>query len=368
MKNVKPKRILIFCPYPRNVAAGQRLKYEQYISDWESLGHQVDVANFFSKSGWKYLYAPKKFISKSGFTIAGYFRRLFQLISIRKYDIVYVHMWVTPLGPPGFEYLTRKLARRLVYDIEDFIVGSDVENRSGYRRFLKTRSKIKFLIRNADDVIASAPALSMYCAQMNKYNRSTYITSSVDCDRYQATSVKSTDSDSLIRIGWTGTLSTFEYLKQIRDVLVAFNSKYPFEFVVIGNFEYEDPDLNLELITWREESEIEDLAKIDIGLYPLPENDFVSGKSGLKAIQYQAMGIPFVASNVGNTPQVMLENQTGLLADSFEKWYSALESLYLNQELRETMGEAGRTFARERFSREVVKLEYRHVLFGDEES
>ena len=29
------KRILIICPYPEGWAAGQRLKYEQYISHWK---------------------------------------------------------------------------------------------------------------------------------------------------------------------------------------------------------------------------------------------------------------------------------------------------------------------------------------------
>ena len=41
------KRVLIICPYPRGWAAGQRLKYEQYISHWEKNGYEVTISSFF---------------------------------------------------------------------------------------------------------------------------------------------------------------------------------------------------------------------------------------------------------------------------------------------------------------------------------
>ena len=32
------KKIVIVCPHPKDVAPGQRLKYEQYIESWEKNG------------------------------------------------------------------------------------------------------------------------------------------------------------------------------------------------------------------------------------------------------------------------------------------------------------------------------------------
>ena len=66
---------------------------------------------------------------------------------------------------------------------------------------------------------------------------------------------------------------------------------------------------------------------IDIGVYPLPNDNWVLGKSGLKAIQYMAFGIPCVASNVGTTPLIIKDRVNGLLVKSEEEWVDALEEL-----------------------------------------
>ena len=65
---------------------------------------------------------------------------------------------------------------------------------------------------------------------------------------------------------------------------------------------------NYKSIIWKSKTEVDDLKVIDIGLYPLPKEEWVKGKSGLKAIQYMAFGIPTVASNVGNTPNIISNN------------------------------------------------------------
>ena len=56
MKHNSKKNILVICPYPRNTAAGQRLKYEQYIEDWEINGYSVKISSFINKSTWNVLY------------------------------------------------------------------------------------------------------------------------------------------------------------------------------------------------------------------------------------------------------------------------------------------------------------------------
>ena len=56
------KKILILCPYPENQAAGQRLKYEQYISDWKKNNYEVHLSSFMNLEFWNILY-------KKGFII-----------------------------------------------------------------------------------------------------------------------------------------------------------------------------------------------------------------------------------------------------------------------------------------------------------
>ncbi len=52
----------------------------------------------------------------------------------------------------------------------------------------------------------------------------------------------------------------------------------------------------------------------DVGVYLLPQmTGWVLGKSGLKAIQYMAFGLPTVATDVGTTPRIIQQHENGWL-------------------------------------------------------
>lgn len=360
MNTLNNKKILIVCPYPRDTGAGQRLKYEQYIPDWERFGAKVKIDNFFVEKAWPILHKQGGAIKKIFFTILGYFRRIVTLLRAPHYDYVYVHMWGTPIGPPIYEKALRILSKNVIYDLEDSIINSEDERKGVFRKILKTKSKIRYLVRTSNHVIASSPDLASYCEKLNFYGCAKYITSSVDVEKFR----KSTNNTALskITIGWTGTVSTFPYFLLIRDVLMEMKKAYDFKLVIIGNFDYQDEEFDLEVIQWKSDTEIADLSRIDIGVYPLPDNDWVSGKSGLKAIQYQAMGIPFVASNVGNTPNVVDHAITGFLASNEDDWKRYLAILLGDPYLRAEMGKNGIAKAHKQFSTFVVKHQYRSVF------
>ncbi len=40
------KKVLVISPFPQGVAAGQRLKYEQYFDHWRDNGYEVVVSSF----------------------------------------------------------------------------------------------------------------------------------------------------------------------------------------------------------------------------------------------------------------------------------------------------------------------------------
>ena len=112
---------MVICPHPVGYAPGQRLKYEQYFDIFREAGYEITVSPFMSESFQKIVYKKGKFVQKALWTIAGYFRRVYDLFRIRNYDLVYAFLWVAPFAPPVFEKLTRKLARKLVYDIDDLV-------------------------------------------------------------------------------------------------------------------------------------------------------------------------------------------------------------------------------------------------------
>lgn len=354
------RKILVLCPFPQGVAAGQRLKYEQYFPDWRQRGFDITVSSFMDMAMWSIVYTPGHFLAKVAGAMRGQWRRMRDLFRVRRYDIVYVHMWVTPLGTSLFERLIRALARKVVYDIEDNILIKQGNAINPIAKLLGGSSKAPYLIRTSDHVITSSPFLNDTCMAINERKRCTYISSSVDCTRFLP--VNPYSNERRVTIGWTGTFSSRPYLDSLREVFLELSRRCDFRLRVIGNFDYELPGVELDVLRWAEATEVKDLQGIDIGVYPLPEGDWVLGKSGLKAIQYMAFGLPTVATNVGTTPRIIQHMENGWLVRSSEEWVVALEALIRDPALRRRLGEAARQTVLDNYSVDAIKSSYSNIL------
>ena len=132
--------------------------------------------------------------------------------------------------------------------------------------------------------------------------------------------------------------------------------------IVISDFDYNIPGVDLEVIKWTKESEIKDLQKIDIGVYPLTIDQWVSGKSGLKAIQYMALGLPVVASNLGCNNRVIENNLSGMLVNNQEEWIKSISQLIENPSLRKFLGTNARNRVENYFSIEANKEKYLSIF------
>lgn len=361
---VKRKRILVLCPFPQGVAAGQRLKYEQYFDDWSNAGYDLDISSFMDMAMWNNVYQPGRYSAKIVGVFRGTARRIADMFKLHRYDIVYVFMWVTPFGTTLMERIVRKCSKRLIFDIEDnVLVGQSFPNSQNVNsliNFLKGPKKARYLIKTADHVITSSPFLNEICTKINEKKCCTYVSSSIDTDRFFPNN--SYKNDKLIVVGWTGTFSSKIYLDMIRDVFLDLTKRVPFKLKVIGNFDFDLPGVDLEIVQWSEIREVADLQTLDIGVYPLSKDNWVFGKSGLKAIQYMAFGLPCVATNVGTTPLLIRNRENGILVNTHIEWVDALEELIRNPELRMSLGTTARSDAVAKYSIKAVAKSYRKVI------
>jgi glycosyltransferase involved in cell wall biosynthesis len=361
---VTRRRMLVLCPHPQGVAAGQRLKYEQYLDDWRAAGWDITVSSYMDDAMWRVVYEKGHARAKAAGIARGHLRRMRDLARVARYDLVYVFMWATPVGTSVFERIVRRLARHVIYDVEDnVLVGQRLnkgDNPNPLAKLIKGPGKARYLIRTADHVIASSPFLADTCRGMNASGAATYISSSVDTDRFQPTGRYSNDHP--VVIGWTGTFSTKPFLDLLADVFRRLSQRVPFTLKVIGNFDYDLPGVPLEVVRWTAANEVADLQTFDIGVYPLPIDDWVTGKSGLKAIQYMAFALPCVATEVGTTPLLIRDDENGLLVRSDDEWVDALERLVRDADLRRRLGTAARADAVARYSLHAVAGQYRAVI------
>jgi glycosyltransferase involved in cell wall biosynthesis len=354
------QKILVICPFPQGVAAGQRLKYEQYFNDWMDSNFEVTISPFMNVKMWNIVYFKGNYWLKIIGTLRGYFVRIVNLFHIKKYDIVYVFMWVTPIGTSIFERMFRRLSNHLIYDIEDNIMMGASNAINPVVKALRGPGKTQYLIENADHVITSSPFLNDYCKRRNFKKKCTYISSSIDTNKFIP--VNNYLNDHKIIIGWTGTFTSVIFLDLLRDSLVELSKRCQFKLRVIGNFEYALPGVDLEVIQWTSENEVSDLQKIDIGIYPLEMNEWVFGKSGLKVIQYMSFGLPTVSTDIGTTSKIISHMENGLLVKTNEEWVDSLELLINDSSLRKRLGTSARKSVLEKYSQSVIKTEYLSIL------
>ncbi|MFN5784801.1 MAG: glycosyltransferase, partial [Flavobacteriia bacterium] len=141
-------------------------------------------------------------------------------------------------------------------------------------------------------------------------------------------------------------------------ILKELEKEHEFTFLVISN-EKPDYDLDsLQFIKWKKETEIEDLARITIGVMPLQHDIWSEGKCGFKGLQYMALEIASIMSPVGVNTSIIHDGQNGFLAGSPEEWKEKLEIVLKDKELRKKLGTAGRQTIIERFSVEANKERY----------
>jgi len=352
------KRLLVICPHPENVAPGQRLKYEQYFDHWRANGYDVVVSPFISRRFQSIVYRPGRVPEKAFWVAWGYLRRIGDLLRLPFYDGAYIFLWVTPFGPPLFEWLFSLAARRFVYDIDDMVFLGHASEANRFIRVLKGRKKMTFLMRKADHVVVCTPHLEALVRRHNA--KTTDISSTIDTDRYLPANPYS--NDRRLTLGWSGSHSTARYLHLLDDVLKELAREVDFRLKVIGDPDFTVEGIDVDAQEWRESTEVRDLQEIDIGLYPLPDEEWVLGKSGLKALQYMALGIPTVATRIGANTRIIREGENGYLVSDAAAWKDRILALAADPELRRRIGaEAVRTVS-ERFSVRANRPVYLGVL------
>lgn len=353
------KKILFLVPYPYDKAPSQRLKFEQYYPDFEAEGYIIKHEAFMSEALWQCVYQKGKTVRKIWLTLQSYAKRLLLLFNINQYELVYVHLWVTPFGPPIFEYLIAWLAKKMIYDIDDLVYIKENPHEKKWLRILKGKAKPIVLMKRAHHVITCTPYLDQFVRTYN--SNTTDISSTIDTTLYQPINIYSNQKQ--ITIGWSGSHSTAKYLYLLEEVFIELRKKYDFKLLVMGTTNFHIEGIKIETLAWSKAKELPTLQRIDIGVYPLPLNEeWVLGKSGLKALQYMALGIPTVATAVGANFRVIEDGVSGFLVKNKEEWIARLEELIHRTELRKAIGEKARDRVVAHYSLTANKATYLHIL------
>lgn len=345
----KVTRILFIANHRINRNPSQRFRFEHYFELLREAGFEFDYSWLIDDQDDVVLYSPGNLIRKSRFILKGWVRRFRDVLRAGRYDIIFIHREAFITGSVMFEKMFRNSGAKIVFDFDDAIWHFDVSEANRRLGWLKRPSKTKDIISMADAVFAGNAYLADYASNYN--DNVTIIPTTIDTDYHRQQPDRNWYPEQVC-IGWTGSLTTVKHFRMIEPVLLSIRTAYgnKIRFKLIGDPSYFNESLGLKGTAWKLDTEIRDLSDIDIGIMPLPDDEWAKGKCGFKGLQYMAMEIPAVLSPVGVNSSMIANAKSGFLAESQEEWRAVLSYLIDNPEIRREVGKEARQVVWDRYS------------------
>lgn len=361
------RKILYIVPHRFNRSPGQRFRCEHFIPVLQQAGYETRYAYLLSEWDDTYFYKKGAYFWKLVVFIKAIFRRIYHVRIARTYDVIFIYREAFMIGTTFFERLLKRTGVPIIYDFDDSIWLNDTSEGNQNLAWLKKTSKTDTIISLAHAVIVGNEFLAQHARQFNPNVfvipttiDTNYHKPNKSCFVYFDTSQKI----SPICIGWTGSETTVKHFTLLENVLLKIKKKYgnKVTFMLISNNLYENKELGVSTTFWNANDEINQLSHIDIGIMPLPNDEWSRGKCGFKGLQYMAMEIPCIMSAVGVNTEIIEHGVNGFLAYNNDEWEEYLTLLIDNSELRKTIGKQGRKTVEERYSINSQKLKYVEIF------
>lgn len=226
-------------------------------------------------------------------------------------------------------WLLQKCCKTLIFDFDDAIFCNSNGSQSNTRmqRFIQT-------IKRCDYVFAG----NRYLAQAaQKYQTNTaIIPTSLDTTKY---ALKPTKDNQAFVLVWIGSRSTKKYIAGILPAIEAAAIYIPnLTLRIIADFSLESRLVNIENVPWSERSEASAVVSADIGLAPLPADNWTKGKCALKVLQYMAAGLPVITSPTSANAEAIEDNRSGYYAHKLEDWTRLIQQAHRDAVALKDMG------------------------------
>lgn len=321
-----------------NRAPATRFRIEPVARYLAKLGHQCTVRGSFPQ---KYDYFPWL-----GFRPSQMLKRLVRRLHLveavlRKFDVLYVEREIFDSPSWAAESRFRRWVPCFVLDLDDAV-------------FLRYPDKFDKLVQMSDLLVAGNSLLRERFAAV--HDRIFVMPTCIDLDEYMPPSTRHSVGPPVI--GWVGTTGNLQYIQEVASALRRLAKRCSFELRLIAGErtplkEIDLSGVSVRFVPWNAGTAVADISEFDVGIMPLPDDEWCRYKCGLKLLQYMALGIPGVASPVGVNAEIIEHGVNGLVATDTESWESGLFALVNDGALRRRMGDAGRQTVVERYSLDV---------------
>jgi glycosyltransferase involved in cell wall biosynthesis len=330
-----------------DLSPGQRYRVEAFLPFLERRGIKVRYDWLLDRDDLRIFYGNHEASKKTRIAVKAAWRRLASVVRARDIDVFLVQREAFFLGGAWSEWLAH-LRAPVVYDFDDAIWIKAMSDANRRFAWLKNVEKIPRIVRMAHTVLAGNDYLAAW-ARTHSHNVMV-VPSCVDTDQFAPVAARSV-ADA-VTIGWSGSPSTIAHLRPLLPVLERVKAVYGprVRVRVMGDPGFSHPPLELQGEAWSSAAEMQLLRAIDIGLMPLPDDEWTRGKCGIKGLVSMSMGAATVMSPVGVNVQIVRHGENGYLAASDDEWFEALARLIEDHALRRRIGLAGRQTVEDHYS------------------
>lgn len=329
---------------------GQRFRFEQYLPHLNAAGIGADFSPLLDEKDDRTFYSSGHVPAKAGIGLRCMAQRWWETSRFTlpgRYQAVFVQREAFFALGPIFE---KRAARRvpLVFDYDDAIWVPGVSEANKHLAFLKAPDRIRELLPYTSLVLAGNRYLADFARPYAE--RIEIVPTTIDTDEYAP--LPSRPERDTVCIGWSGSFSTIQHFELARPVLRRVKERFgeKVRFKVIGDAKFRDAELGIQGEPWRKATEVEDLLDIDVGIMPLPDDEWARGKCGLKGLQYMALEIPAIMSPVGVNTEIVTDGVDGFTPKSEDEWLEQLSVLVEDRERRVAMGRRARKTVVDRYS------------------
>lgn len=253
---------------------------------------------------------------------------------------------------PAF-WLLRAVSKKLIFELDDAIFSNTDGSYSKTRmsRFINT-------VRQCDHVFAG----NQYLAEITKaYQANTSIVpTALNTQKYNLPAKPHSKDFVLV---WIGSRSTKKYIAGILPAIEKAAKAIPnLKLKIIADFQLASDVLPIKNIPWAETTEAAEVSSADVGLAPLPADNWTKGKCALKVLQYLSAGLPVISSPTSANGYVVDHLKSGFLAETDCDWMQSIIMAYEQREQLTMMGLYGQQRVSREFDFKVVFKKIKDLL------
>ncbi len=204
-------------------------------------------------------------------------------------------------------------------------------------------------ILNDDYVKTCVTSTTFLSKKLEEYDKNVFVSrnklSKMDIKNIKKVLKGKEVGDGLVRMGYfSGSPSHNKDFATIEDVLVDILRKYPqTHLVIVGPLELDDKfsefESQIERLKFVPMKELfKVIAKIDINLAPLLDDEFSRSKSEIKFLEAGILRVPTVAFANQTFKEIIEDGKNGMLAKNKREWTNRLRRLIEDKKLRVKIG------------------------------